>query len=123
MTGLSAWNRKDACSQRSSTLLALATALLAIDVMTAGNVAAASEKTYVFRGKVQSFDSAARTLTLLSGNKAYVFKVTDETKLLESGVTRKFTRLWRGQNAEVTMKPGPNGEGIALLVEPVATAD
>ncbi len=85
--------------------------------MALGNSSAATGKAYVFRGKIQTINHARRSFTLLSEKKAYVFKVTPETKITQGGASVKFGNVWRGQNAEVTMKVGPAGEGIAYLIK------
>lgn len=117
MAERSLWRRNRSVPQRGLALF------LAVSMMAAGNVFAAKAKTYVFRGKIQNVSSAARTFTLLSDKNRYVFHVTPETRIEHEGVARKFSDLWRGQNAEVTMKVGPAGEGIALSVKLVHVGD
>lgn len=79
-------------------------------------VLAATKKVFVFRGRIQAVDAAARTFTLQAEKKTYVFRVTDETKIARSGVAQRFTDLKRGRDAEVDMKIDPDGKGVALSV-------
>jgi TonB family protein len=85
--------------------------------------AATTQKVYVFRGKIQSVDAAARTFTLHAEKKTYVFNVTDETKIAQNGAARKFTDLKRDKLAEVDMKIGPGGKAFALSVKLIPSSD
>ena len=79
---------------------------LIVSAQTRGAVDA-SNKIFVFRGKIQAVDAAAKTLTLDMDNRSYVFVVTDQTKI----------DLKQGQHAEVEMKIGPGGKGMAVLIQ------
>jgi TonB family protein len=83
---------------------------------TADAAAAAGNKIFVFHGKIQAVDAAARTLTLQMDKQSYVFVVTDQTKIVRSGKAQKFADLKQGQPAEVEMQIGPGGKGIAVSV-------
>jgi hypothetical protein len=77
---------------------------------------AATGKIFVFRGRIQAVDAAARTFILQAEKKTYVFSVTDQTKIARNGATQGFTYLKRGQDAEVDMQIGSDGKGVALFV-------
>jgi TonB family protein len=77
----------------------------------------ASKKIFVFHGKIQAVDAAAKTITLKSDKQSYVFVVTDQTKILKNAKAQKFADLKPGQSAEVEMQIGPGGKGIAVSVQ------
>ncbi len=79
-------------------------------------VLAATKKVFVFQGRIRAVDAAARTFTLQAEKKSYVFSVTDQTKIVRNGAAQTFTDLKRGQDAEVDMRIGPDGRGVALSV-------
>ncbi|HEX7517233.1 MAG TPA: TonB family protein [Chthoniobacterales bacterium] len=77
---------------------------------------AATSKVFVFRGRIQAVDATARTFTLNAEKRTYIFSVTDQTKIARHGVAQGFTDLKRGEDAEVDMKIGSAGKGVALSV-------
>jgi TonB family protein len=77
----------------------------------------ANNKLFVFDGKIQWVDPAARTFTLQINERSYVFVVTDQTKIVRKGKTQQFADLKQGQPAEVEMKIGPGGKGMAVLIQ------
>jgi hypothetical protein len=79
-----------------------------------GPVSAANNKLFVFHGKIQAVDATARTFTLQVDKQSYVFVVTDQTKIVTKGKTQKFADLKQDQSAEVEMKIGPGGKGMAI---------
>ena len=84
---------------------------------TASAAVDASNKIFVIRGKIQAVDVAAGTLTLQVGRHSYVFVVTDQTRIVTKGRAQKFADLKQGQFAEVEMKIGPGGKGMAVLIQ------
>jgi hypothetical protein len=94
--------------------------LLGILCLTLGGttnaVRAANNKLFVFHGKIQAVDAAARTFTLQAKKQSYVFVVTDQTKMVRNGKAQKFADLKQGQPAEVEMQIGPGGKGLAVSV-------
>ena len=95
--------------------------LLGILCLTLGGTANAavdaSNKIFVFRGKIQAVDVAAGTLTLQTDKQSYVFVVTDQTRIATKGRAQKFADVKQGQPAEVEMKIGPGGKGMAVLIQ------
>jgi hypothetical protein len=89
--------------------------------LTSGQIAIAavdaSNKIFVFRGKIQSVDAAARTFTLQMNEGSYVFVITNQTRIVRNGQTRQFADLKQGQPAEVEMKIGPGGKGLAVSIQ------
>ena len=77
---------------------------------------AAPKKVFVFEGKIQAVDGAARTFTLQTNTKPYTFSVTEQTRIIHGDRFRNFGDLKSGQDAEVEMTIGPDGKGIALSV-------
>ncbi len=103
--------------QRHVAQLALAFLIPALNVAIVEKApAAATRKVFVFQGKIQAVDTVARTFMLQAEKKTYVFSVTDETKIIHNGATQSFSDLKRGQVAEVDMKLGPDGKGVAVCV-------
>jgi TonB family protein len=82
----------------------------------ANAVRAANNKLFVFHGKIQAVDAAARTFTLQSNKQSFLFVVTDQTKIVSNGKVQKFADLKPGQLAEIEMQIGPGGKGMAVSV-------
>jgi hypothetical protein len=82
----------------------------------ANAVRAANNKLFVFHGKIQAVDTAARTFTLQADKQSYVFVVTDQTKMVSNGKAQKFADLKPGELAGVEMQIGPGGKGMAVSV-------
>jgi Domain of unknown function (DUF5666) len=76
----------------------------------------ANNKLFVFHGKIQAVDTAARTFTLQTDKQNYVFVVTDQTKIDKNGKAQKFADLKQGHLAEVEMQIGTGGKGMAVSV-------
>jgi len=76
--------------------------------------AAQTNKVFVFHGKIQAVDAAARSLTLQAAKWTYVFSVTDKRRIARNGITQKFSELKAGEEADVDMRIGPGGKGIAV---------
>ncbi len=83
---------------------------------TANAVRDANNKLFLFHGKIQAVDTAARTFTLQADKQSYVFVVTDQTKIVRNGKAQKFADLKQGQLAEVDMQIGAGGKGMAVSV-------
>jgi TonB family protein len=77
----------------------------------------ANNKLFVFAGKIQAVDTAARTFTLQTDKQSYVFVVTDQTKIVRNGKAQNFADLKQGQITEVEMQIGPGGKGMAVSVK------
>jgi hypothetical protein len=82
----------------------------------ANAVRSANNKLFVFHGKIQALDTAARTFTLQADKQSYVFVITDQTKIIRNGKAQQFSDLKQGQLAEVEMQIGPGGKGMAVSV-------
>jgi TonB family protein len=88
----------------------LGLALINIALATEGN------KVFAFYGKIQAVDPGTKSFTLRANKRPYVFSVTDQTKIFGSGNPLQFADLKQGQEAEVNMKVGPGGKGMAVLI-------
>jgi TonB family protein len=82
----------------------------------ANAVRGANNKLFVFHGKIQALDTAARTFTLQADKQSYVFVITDQTKIIRNGKAQQFADLKPGQPAEVEMQIGAGGKGVAVSV-------
>ena len=76
----------------------------------------ATNKLFVFHGKIEAADAATRTFTLQADKQSYVFVVTDQTKIVKNGKAQQFVDLKLGEPAEVEMQIGPGGRGMAVSV-------
>jgi TonB family protein len=76
----------------------------------------ATNKLFVFHGKIKAVDAATRTFTLQADKQSYVFVVTDQTKIVKNGKAQQFVDLKLGEPAEVEMQIGPGGRGMAVSV-------
>ena len=97
--------------------LAIATSLL---LDSAGASAAPTPsppgKLHIFSGEVTSVNLGARTFTITSSGKSFVFHVTPETKF--RGYPRRVSleTMRRGNGATVAMRLGQGGIGVAVQV-------
>src|SRR2546423_1440334 len=98
----------------------VATALLLL-LGLASAQAASSGEVHIFSGAVKSVDLAAKTLTITSGGKSFVFHVTPETKLTSYWGNARLETIKPGQGATVVMKLGPGNIGIAQKIHTVPT--
>src|SRR5688572_6964937 len=71
---------------------------------------------HTFYGDVKAVDLAARTITIKSINKSFVFHVTDETKMTSRRGPIRLANVQRGQGAAVVMRLGQGGIGIAVKI-------
>lgn len=74
------------------------------------------EEVHIFSGEVRSVDLAAKTITITSGGKSFVFHVTPETKLSSYFGHVRLDTIERGEGATVVMKLGPGNIGIAQKI-------
>ena len=78
--------------------------------------AAASTDLHTFYGDVKAVDLAARTVTIKSNRKSFVFHITDETRMTSVRGPISLDKVQRGQGAAVVMRLGPGGIGIAVKI-------
>ena len=69
-----------------------------------------------FYGEVKAVDLKARTITIKSGGKSFVFHVTDETKISSRHGFVRLDKVQRGQGAAVVMRLGEGNRGIAVKI-------
>jgi len=75
-----------------------------------------SPELHIFSGEVTSVNPAAKTFTITSGGKSFVFHVVPETKFGGYNGRVTFEAMRRGNGATVAMRLGPGGLGIATKV-------
>jgi hypothetical protein len=95
-------------------LAALFAVFVAIDFASA-KPAPASEL-HTFFGEVTAVDLAAKTLTLKSRGKSYVFHITRETQISSFRSHIRLEKVRPGQTAKVDMRVGDGGRGIAVSI-------
>ena len=78
--------------------------------------AASSDQFYTFYGDVTAVDLAARTITIKSGGKRLVFRITDETKISAGNHYISWDNVKPGYGATVMMKLGEGNVGVALRI-------
>ena len=71
---------------------------------------------HTFFGEVRAIDLAARTLTIQSGGKSFVFQITDQTKISSRNEYVRLDKIKRGQGATVLMRVGEGNKGIAVKI-------
>jgi hypothetical protein len=71
---------------------------------------------HTFYGEVKAVDLKAKTLTIKSGGKSFVFYVTDETKMSGENRFVRLDTIKRGQGAAVVMRLGEGNKGIAVNI-------
>jgi Cu/Ag efflux protein CusF len=85
-------------------------------------LAAASEETHsssplhIFSGEVKAVDLKARTITIKSHTRTFVFQITDETKISSFRGYVSWDKVRPGQGATVTMRLGEGNKGIAVKI-------
>jgi hypothetical protein len=82
-----------------------------------------SDELQTFYGEVKAIDLAAKTITLKSGGKRYIFHVTDETKISGRNGYIRLEKVEPGQVATVVMRPGEAGVRIAVRIRFDASAE
>lgn len=78
---------------------------------------------YTFYGEVRAYDPSARTLTIRSNGRNFVFHVTNETRMSSFNGHVDLDKLPRGSGATVVMRTGEHGEGVALKIRFEAAAN
>jgi TonB family protein len=71
---------------------------------------------HTFYGIVKAVDLAARTITLKSGGKSFVFHITSEMKISGPQGYASLDKVQPGQGAAVVMRLGEGGIGIAVMI-------
>jgi hypothetical protein len=87
--------------------------------VTPGSGAAAevpSSPLHTFYGEVKAVDLKARTLTIKTHVKTFVFHITDETKISARNGYISLDKVQRGQGATVVMRVGEGNIGIAVAI-------
>jgi hypothetical protein len=75
-----------------------------------------SSALHTFYGEVKSIDLAAKTLTIKSNGRSFVFYVTAETKISSPNGYVRLDTVKRGQGAAVVMRLGEGNKGIAVRI-------
>src|SRR6267143_519072 len=94
-------------------LAAVVLGLLAPDFASAKD---SSAPLHTFYGIVKAVDLAARTITLKSGGKSFLFHITNETKISGRQGYASLDKIQPGQGAAVVMRLGERGVGIAVMI-------
>jgi hypothetical protein len=84
---------------------------------------AASGPLHTFYGEVKAIDLAAKTITIKSNGKSFLFHITNETKISSPNGYVRLDKIQRGQGATIVMRPGAGGIGLALSIRFEASAD
>jgi hypothetical protein len=77
---------------------------------------ASSAPLHTFYGEVKAIDLAARTITIKSHVRTFVFHITDETKISGRNGYIRLDKVQRGQGATVVMRLGEGNVGIAVAI-------
>jgi TonB family protein len=78
--------------------------------------AASSAELHTFYGDVKAVDLAAKTITIKSNGKSFVFHITSETRISSRRGPIRLANVQRGQGAAVVMRLGQGGIGIAVKI-------
>lgn len=78
--------------------------------------AVSSAELHTFYGDVKAVDLAAKTITLKSSGKSFVFHITNETKMSSRRGPIRLANVQPGQGAAVVMRLGEGGIGIAVKI-------
>ncbi len=84
--------------------------------------AGASGPLHTFYGEVKAINLAAKTITIRSNGKSFLFHITNETKISSPHGYVRLDRIQRGQGATIVMRPGAGGVGLALSIQFHASA-
>jgi hypothetical protein len=71
---------------------------------------------HTFYGEVKAVDLKAKTITIKSHVKTFVFHITDETKISARNSYISLDKVQRGQGATVVMRVGEGNIGIAVAI-------
>lgn len=91
--------------------------VLAAFLPLSATAAATSDKLFVYYGQIETVEPSAGTFTLRSDKGRHVFGVTKETKILRDRTAVPLQDLRGGQFAEVEMRIGAGGKGLAASVK------
>jgi hypothetical protein len=97
--------------------LGVSYSLLATFCFSTAAAAASSSDLHTFYGVVKAVDLAAKTLTLKSGGKSFVFRVTSETKINGPRGYASLDKIRPGYGGAVVMRVGDAGTGIAVVIQ------
>jgi hypothetical protein len=92
---------------------------IALSFLVLGSGSAAvvpSAPLHTFHGEVKAVDLAAKTITIKSGGRSFVFHVTDETKISGRNSYVRLDTIKRGEGALVVMRLGEGNKGIAVNI-------
>ena len=71
---------------------------------------------HTFYGEVRAVDLKAKTITLKTHTRTFVFQITDETKISSFRGYVSWDKVRPGQGARVLMRLGEDGKGIAVQI-------
>ena len=71
---------------------------------------------HTFYGEVKAVDLKAKTITIKSHVRTFVFHITDETKISGRNGYISLDKVQRGQGATVVMRLGEGSIGIAVAI-------
>jgi hypothetical protein len=71
---------------------------------------------HTFYGEVKAIDLAAKTITIKTHTRTFVFHITDETKISSPNGYVRLDKVQRGQGATVVMRLGEGNIGIAVAI-------
>lgn len=97
-------------------ILLVALALSVVALTSAPGQTDSSAPLHTFYGEVKAVDLKARTITIKSGGKSFVFYVTDETKFSGENRSIRLDTIKRGEGAAVVMRLGEGNKGIAVNI-------
>lgn len=75
-----------------------------------------SSPLHTFYGEVKAVDLKAKTITIKSHVRTFVFHITDETKISSPNGYVRLDKVQRGQGATVVMRLGEGNVGIAVAI-------
>lgn len=75
-----------------------------------------SSPLHTFSGVVKAVDLKAKTLTLKSNGRSFLFQITDETKISRSNTYVSWDTVRPGQGATVVMRLDQGNKGIAVRI-------
>src|SRR5437762_6262068 len=75
-----------------------------------------SSPLHTFYGEVKAVDLAAKTITIKTNVRTFVFHLTDETKISSRNEYISLDKVRRGQGATVVMRLGEGNIGIAVAI-------
>lgn len=87
--------------------------------LTLGSASAKTDSSglfHIFSGEVKAVDLKARTITLKTHTRTFVFQITDETRISSFRGYVTWDKVRPGQGATVTMRLGEGNKGIAVKI-------